>query len=160
MGTRLPQRDTGEGTLGPRRAVGAALQPTLAELSVPGRHSDQVPHPPVDALAGIPVEQLRGAPLGLPELSEPQVIRHFTNLSHLNYSVDGGFYPLGSCTMKHNPRVNEWSARLPGFARLHPLAPDALAQGTLQLLWELQGMLSEIGGMAGDDAPAGRRRPR
>jgi glycine dehydrogenase subunit 2 len=143
----LSVRDTGEGTLGPRRAVGASLQPTLAELSVPGRHSDQVPHPPADALAGIPADQLRGSALGLPELSEPQVIRHFTNLSHLNYSVDGGFYPLGSCTMKHNPRVNEWAARLPGFATLHPLAPDALAQGSLQLLWELQGMLSEIGGM-------------
>ena len=148
MDVGLPMRDTGEGTLGPRRAVGASLQPTLAELSVPGRHSDQVPHPPADALAGIPADQLRATPLGLPELSEPQVIRHFTNLSHLNYSVDGGFYPLGSCTMKHNPRVNEWSARLPGFATLHPLAPDALAQGTLQLLWELQGMLAEIGGMA------------
>jgi len=143
----LSERDTPEGSLGPRRAVGASLQPTLAELSVPGRHSDQVPHPPADALAGIPADQLRGSALGLPEVSEPQVIRHFTNLSHLNYSVDGGFYPLGSCTMKHNPRVNEWSARLPGFANLHPLAPDALAQGSLQLLWELQGMLSEIAGM-------------
>ncbi len=148
MDIGLSVRDTGEGILGPRRAVGASLQPTLAELSVPGRHSDQVPHPPADALSGIPADQLRGTTLGLPELSEPQVIRHFTNLSHLNYSVDGGFYPLGSCTMKHNPRVNEWSARLPGFATLHPLAPDALAQGSLQLLWELQGMLSEIGGMA------------
>ena len=147
MDAGLSMRDTGEGTLGPRRAVGASLQPTLAELSVPGRHSDQVPHPPADALSGVPADQLRGSPLGLPELSEPQVIRHFTNLSHLNYSVDGGFYPLGSCTMKHNPRVNEWSARLPGFATLHPLAPDALAQGSLQLLWELQEMLSEIGGM-------------
>ena len=113
-----------------------------------GAHSDQVPHPPADALAGIPTDQLRATALGLPELYEPQVIRHFTNLSHLNYSVDGGFYPLGSCTMKHNPKVNEWAARLPGFAELHPLAPDSLAQGTLQLLWELQGMLSEIGGMA------------
>ena len=96
---------------------------------------------------GIPADQLRATPLGLPELNEPQVIRHFVNLSHLNYSVDGGFYPLGSCTMKYNPKVNEWAARLPGFATLHPLAPDALAQGTLQLLWELQGMLSEISGM-------------
>ncbi len=147
MDVGLSARETGEGSLGPRRAVGASLQPTLAELSVPGRHSDQVPHPPSDALAGIPADQLRRAPLGLPELSEPQVIRHFTNLSQLNFSVDGGFYPLGSCTMKHNPRVNEWSARLPGFTRLHPMAPDSLAQGTLELLWELQGMLAEIGGM-------------
>ena len=61
--------------------------------------------------------------------------RHFVNLSRLNYSVDSGFYPLGSCTMKYNPKINEWAARLPGFAALHPLAPDDLAQGTLQLLW-------------------------
>ncbi|MFN8521283.1 MAG: aminomethyl-transferring glycine dehydrogenase subunit GcvPB [Chloroflexota bacterium] len=119
----------------------------MAELSVPGRRTDQVPHAPADALEGIPTDQLRAAPAGLPELSEPQVMRHFTNLSHLNHSVDGGFYPLGSCTMKHNPRINEAAARLPGFARLHPLAPDALAQGTLQLMWELQAMLAEIGGM-------------
>jgi len=127
--------------------VGAELQPTLAELSASGRRTDQVPHAPADALEGIPAGHLRASPPGLPELSEPQVIRHFTNLSHLNHSVDGGFYPLGSCTMKHNPRVNEVAARLPGFARLHPLVPDAVAQGTLQLMWELQAMLAEIGGM-------------
>ena len=75
------------------------------------------------------------------------MIRHFVNLSQLNYSVDTGFYPLGSCTMKYNPKLNEWAARLPGFANLHPLAPDATAQGTLQLLWELEGMLAEISGM-------------
>jgi glycine dehydrogenase subunit 2 len=147
MDIGLGQRDRDGGTLGPRRSVGAELQPTMAELSVPGRHTDQVPHAPADALTGIPADQLRAAPAGLPELSEPQVIRHFTNLSHLTHSVDGGFYPLGSCTMKHNPRLNEAAARLPGFARLHPLAPDAAAQGTLQLMWELQAMLAEIGGM-------------
>ncbi|MBX3031321.1 MAG: aminomethyl-transferring glycine dehydrogenase subunit GcvPB [Chloroflexi bacterium] len=144
----LIDRVTDDGSLGPRRAVGASLQPTLAELSVPGRRTDQVPHPPADALAGIPDDLLRSSAPALPELSEPQVMRHFTNLSHLNHSIDGGFYPLGSCTMKHNPRVNETAARLPGFARLHPLAPDTLAQGTLELLWELQGMLSEVAGMA------------
>ena len=69
-------------------------------------------------------------PPRLPEVDEPTVIHHFVRLSHLNYSVDSGFYPLGSCTMKYNPKVNEWAARLPGFADLHPLAPDALAQGT------------------------------
>ena len=144
----LPDRSAGEeGRLGPRSAVGPTLQPTLAELSVPGRHTDQVPHPPADALSGIPATLLRAAPLALPELNEPGVVRHFTDLSRLNYSVDGGFYPLGSCTMKHNPKINEWAARLPGFTRLHPLAPDALAQGSLQLLFELQGMLTEISGM-------------
>jgi glycine dehydrogenase subunit 2 len=74
------------------------------------------------------------------------VIYHFTRLSHLNYSVDGGFYPLGSCTMKYNPRINEWAARLPGFADLHPLAPDELGQGSLELLWRLQEQLGVIGG--------------
>jgi len=144
----LPDRTAGdEGRLGPRSAVGPSLQPTLAELSVPGRHTDQVPHPPADALAGIPAVHLRATPPALPELNEPGVVRHFTALSRLNYSVDGGFYPLGSCTMKHNPRINEWAARLPGFARLHPLAPDTLAQGSLQMLHELQGMLAEISGM-------------
>ena len=133
--------------LGPRIAVGPALQPTLAELSRPGRGSTKVPHPPADALDRIPAAARRTKPLGLPELNEPEVIRHFVNLSHLNFSVDTGFYPLGSCTMKFNPKINEWAARLPGFAALHPLAPDAIAQGTLELLWELEQWLTEISGM-------------
>ncbi len=133
--------------LGPRTAVGPDLQPTLAELSRPGRGGGKIPHPPADALAGVPAGQRRVGPLALPELNEPEVVRHFVNLSHLNYSVDGGLYPLGSCTMKYNPKLNEWAARLAGFAQLHPLAPDALAQGSLQLLWELEGMLAEISGM-------------
>ena len=80
-------------------------------------------------------------------MNEPDVVRHYVNLSQLNYAVDTGFYPLGSCTMKFNPKLNEWAARLPGFANLHPLAPDEVAQGTLQLLWELEGALAEISGM-------------
>ena len=127
--------------------VRPVLEPTLFERSRPGRGDGKVPHPPRDALAGVPAEQRRTAPPALPELSEPEVIRHFVRLSHLNYSVDAGFYPLGSCTMKYNPKLNEWAARLPGFAALHPLAPEALAQGTLQLLWELERLLAEIGGM-------------
>jgi glycine dehydrogenase subunit 2 len=145
--TGPPERETGAGRLGPRLAVGPALQPTLAELSRPGRRALCVPHPPADAAVAIPAEHRRSAPLALPELNEPAVIRHFVNLSHLNYSVDGGLYPLGSCTMKYNPKINEQAARLPGFAQLHPLAPDAVAQGTLELMWELQGMLAEISGM-------------
>ncbi|MGZ3632189.1 MAG: aminomethyl-transferring glycine dehydrogenase subunit GcvPB [Candidatus Limnocylindrales bacterium] len=133
--------------LGPRTALGPDLQPTLDELSRPGRGGGKIPHPQGDPLAGIPTAALRAGPLGLPELNEPAVVRHFVNLSHLNYSVDGGFYPLGSCTMKFNPKLNEWAARLPGFAQLHPLAPDALAQGSLQLLWELEELLAEISGM-------------
>ncbi|CAN5774130.1 aminomethyl-transferring glycine dehydrogenase subunit GcvPB [soil metagenome] len=137
---------SGRPDLGPRSAVGPSLQPTLDELSVPGRGSHKVPHPPTGALDGVPAEHRRRSPLALPELSEPDVVRHYTQLSRLNYSIDGGFYPLGSCTMKHNPKVNEWAARQPGFAALHPLAPDELAQGSLRLMWELQRMLGEIGG--------------
>jgi glycine dehydrogenase subunit 2 len=144
---RLPDRQTPDGPIGPRRAVGAMLQPTLADLSRSGRGGGKIPHPPADALDGIPPSQRRTEPLALPELNEPEVVRHFVNLSHLNYSVDGGFYPLGSCTMKYNPKINEWAARLPGFANAHPLAPDELVQGTLQLLYELQEMLAEISGM-------------
>ena len=127
--------------------VGKRLQPTLAELSHPGRVSTKIPHPPKDALARIPASHLRAVPPALPELVEPEVTRHYVNLSELNYSVDSGFYPLGSCTMKYNPKVNEWAARQTGFAELHPFAPDELAQGTLQLLWELEQALAEIGGM-------------
>jgi glycine dehydrogenase subunit 2 len=129
-----------------RSAVGPDLQPTLDELSAPGRSSFKVPHAPADALDGIPAEHRRGQPAALPEIDEPTVVHHFVRLSHLNYSVDSGIYPLGSCTMKYNPKINEWAARLPGFAALHPLAPDALAQGSLQLLWTLQRQLGEIGG--------------
>ena len=87
---------------------------------------------------GSPPRPAAAAPAALPELNEPEVVRHYVNLSQLNYAVDTGFYPLGSCTMKCNPKLNEWAARLPGFAGLHPLAPDEVAQGTLQLLWELE----------------------
>ncbi len=132
--------------LGRRSAVGPDLQPTLDEISVPGRSSFKVPHVIADALEGVPTAQRRARPAALPEVDEPTVIYHFTRLSRLNYSVDGGFYPLGSCTMKYNPKVNEWAARLPGFAELHPLAPDALAQGSLELLYRLQEQLGEIGG--------------
>jgi glycine dehydrogenase subunit 2 len=133
--------------LGPHLAVGPSLQPTLDELSRPGRGSTKVPHPPAGALDRIPAGHRRSRPLGLPELNEPEVIRHFVNLSQLNFAVDTGFYPLGSCTMKYNPKINEWAARLSGFAALHPLAPDALAQGTLELMFELERWLVEISGM-------------
>ncbi len=151
-GTRLEiETSEGPGTetlgIGQRRVVGAGLQPTLNELSRAGRATTKVPHPPADALDRLPAQHRRANPVGLPELNEPEVIRHFVNLSQLNYSVDTGFYPLGSCTMKYNPKINEWSARLPGFAALHPLAPEAISQGTLELLWELEQWLIEISGM-------------
>src|SRR5206468_11977698 len=120
---------------------------SLFERSRAGRGGDKIPHPPKDALDRIPAAARRTKPAALPELNEPEVVRHYVNLSQLNYAIDTGFYPLGSCTMKWNPKVNEWAARLPGFASLHPMAPDAVAQGTLQLLWELEQILVEISGM-------------
>ena len=127
--------------------VGERLQATLFEKSRPGRGGDKIPHPPKDALDRIPASARRSTPPALPELNEPEVVRHFVNLSQLNYAIDTGFYPLGSCTMKFNPKLNEWAARLPGFATLHPMAPDEVAQGTLQMLWELEGILAEVSGM-------------
>jgi glycine dehydrogenase subunit 2 len=127
--------------------VGERLQPTLFEKSRPGRGGDKIPHPPKDALDRIPESARRSSAPALPELNEPEVVRHYVNLSQLNYAIDTGFYPLGSCTMKFNPKLNEWAARLPGFATLHPLAPDEVAQGTLQLLWELEAILAEVSGM-------------
>ncbi len=127
--------------------VGDRLQQTLFERSRPGRGGGKIPSPPDDALERIPATARRTAPPRLPELSEAEVVRHYVNLSQLNYAIDTGFYPLGSCTMKFNPKLNEWAARLPGFAQLHPMAPDATAQGTLQLLWELEQALMAISGM-------------
>ena len=127
--------------------VGDPLQPTIFERGRPGRGGGKIPHPPKDALDRVPAEARRAVPPALPEMNEPDVVRHYVNLSQLNYAVDTGFYPLGSCTMKFNPKLNEWAARLPGFANLHPMAPDEVAQGTLQLLWELERALAEISGM-------------
>ena len=110
---------------------------TLPALDVPAR-------PLVDL---IPADLLRDEPAPLPEVSEIEVVRHYTHLSQRNFGVDTGFYPLGSCTMKYNPKINEDMAALPGFARLHPLAHESLTQGALQLLYELEGYLAEIAGM-------------
>ena len=90
----------------------------------------------------------RGAAPRLPEVAELDLLRHFNRLSHLNHAIELGFYPLGSCTMKYNPKVNEWAARLPGLADSHPLDPDALAQGSLELEWLLAELLKEIAGFA------------
>ncbi len=128
--------------------TGPRLQATLFEKSRPGRGGGKIPHPPKDALERLPAAARRVVPPALPELNEPEVVRHYVNLSQLNFAIDTGFYPLGSCTMKFNPKLNEWAARLPGFANLHPLAPDETAQGTLQVLWELEEILAEISGMA------------
>ncbi|HNS95725.1 MAG TPA: aminomethyl-transferring glycine dehydrogenase subunit GcvPB [Polyangiaceae bacterium] len=102
--------------------------------------------PEVD-LGGEYGELVRKVPAGLPEVSEPEVFRHFVRLSQHNFSVDTQFYPLGSCTMKHNPKVNEWAARLVGFSGLHPATPADFAQGALSLIWHLERALAEICGM-------------
>ena len=86
-------------------------------------------------------------PVGLPGPSEPEVIRHYVRLSRMNYAIDAGLYPLGSCTMKHNPRLNEKMARLPGFGDLHPLAPRAVTQGALELISQLMTWLTTLTGM-------------
>ena len=95
-----------------------------------------------------PSSALRAKAPGLPEVSEVDVVRHFVNLSQLNHSVDNGFYPLGSCTMKYNPKVNEDAARLPGFARIHPDQPADTVQGALEIMYKLERYLCEIAGMS------------
>ena len=119
----------------------------LCDLSVPGRQAIRFPEPDVP-FAELP-EGLTRQDLPLPELSEVDVVRHFTRLSALNYCIDVGMYPLGSCTMKYNPKINEETARLPGFAFTHPLQPVETVQGNLILMYEVQEWLKEIAGYAG-----------
>jgi glycine dehydrogenase subunit 2 len=121
-------------------------EPTIYELSSPGRTGVTFPDPDVSSVK-LPENLLR-KDLPLPELAEVDVVRHFVNLSKYNYSVDGGFYPLGSCTMKYNPKINEDTARLPGFAFTHPLQPIETVQGNLALMYTLQEWLKEISGFA------------
>jgi len=120
------------------------------ELSSPGRVGFSLPESDVPAgplTELVPEKYLRGAAAALPEVSEFDVVRHYSRLSRMNYGVDTHFYPLGSCTMKYNPKLNEDMARLAGFARLHPLVRDEDAQGALQLMYDLAAMLAEIAGM-------------
>jgi len=127
------------------------LEPLIFQISSPGREgcslpASDVPEAPLADL--LPADIIREKDAELPEVSEVDVIRHFTRLSMLNHGVDTGFYPLGSCTMKYNPKVNEDAARMTGFARIHPYQPEELTQGALQLLYDMDQYLSEIGGMA------------
>jgi glycine dehydrogenase subunit 2 len=123
------------------------VEPLIYDLSVAGRPG--VPLPASDVPPAALPKGLVRRDLPLPELSEIDVVRHFVRLSQLNHSVDTGFYPLGSCTMKYNPKVNEDAARLPGFAFAHPLQDPETAQGNLALMYSLQEWLKEIGGFAG-----------
>lgn len=123
------------------------VEPLIFEISRPGRCAVPLPDldvPPADLPEGLVREDL-----ALPEVSEQDLIRHYTRLSQLNYGVDVGFYPLGSCTMKYNPKINEETARLPGFAHLHPYQDEETVQGALFLMYSLQEFLKEIGGFAG-----------
>ena len=121
---------------------------TLMERSVRGRIGANLPELDVPAQP-LPEEPMLRQDLRLPELTEPELVRYFTLLSHLNFSIDTNFYPLGSCTMKYNPKLNDEMAFLPGFAALHPLQPELTAQGSLKLLYMLQRYLAEITGMQG-----------
>ena len=117
----------------------------LFEQDSPGHCGVDLPEPAAfrSRLGGLE----RKGPIGLPGLSEPQIVRHFTRLSQKNYAIDSGLYPLGSCTMKHNPRLNEKMARLPGFADLHPLQPEASVQGALELIDTVAHWLKTLTGM-------------
>src|SRR5690242_14630282 len=124
--------------------------PLLFESSRPGRFASLLPDPDVpDRPLGelIPPEHLADTPPPLPELGELDVVRHYTNLSTSNMSIDSNFYPLGSCTMKYNPKRNERLAALPGLATLHPYQDEGTIQGMLHLLHEMQLYLAEIAGL-------------
>jgi glycine dehydrogenase subunit 2 len=119
----------------------------LFESGSPGRSAFQWPDENEKSRRNIPEPLLRDDIAGFPELGELEVLRHFTRLSQRNFAIESQFYPLGSCTMKYNPKVNEVAARLPGFAQIHPLAPVDVLQGAMQLLHDLEQMLLEISGM-------------
>ncbi len=122
------------------------VEPTIFDLSSPGRKGVAFPEPDVPKTE-LPGSLLRKN-LPLPELAEVDVVRHYMHLSKFNYSVDGGYYPLGSCTMKYNPKINEDTCRLPGFLFTHPLQPIETVQGNLALMYQLQEWLKEISGFA------------
>ena len=118
----------------------------IYEKSRAGRRAGRIPDPGVQP-ADVPADLARSTPPRLPELAEPELVRHYTELSTRTFGIDTGFYPLGSCTMKYNPRINERAVGLPGFADLHPYQEDEGAQGALELMWRLQEMLAEVVGL-------------
>ncbi len=123
---------------------------TIFQKGAPGRRAFICPEldvPAVDSEQLLPERFRRVRPPRLPEVSEPEIVRHYVGISKRNFDLDSGFYPLGSCTMKHNPRLHERAAALPGHSRLHPLQDPERAQGALELMWNLQGALAEISGL-------------
>ncbi len=125
------------------------LEKLIYEMSVPGRRGVKLPKVDVPEAELPDDEFLRKEDAPLPEVSEPEAIRHFTRLSTLNHHIDKAFYPLGSCTMKYNPKINEKVAAMPEFAGIHPFVPYSSAQGSLQLLWDLSDILKTITGFEG-----------
>jgi glycine dehydrogenase subunit 2 len=134
-------------------AGAAEGEPLVFERSAPGRRASSFPDgaglPEVDLDQALPAGARRTGPVRLPEVSERDLVRHYTRLAHRNFAIDLGFYPLGSCTMKYNPKVAEAAASLPGFARLHPAQPDEQVQGALEVLARLEHALCELTGLAG-----------
>jgi glycine dehydrogenase subunit 2 len=124
-------------------------EPLIFELGSPGRAGASLPEPGVPDAdpAKLFGDAYRSEGSLLPEVSEPEAFRHYVKLSAQNFAIDKGLYPLGSCTMKYNPKINEWAARLPGFAQLHPYAPERGMQGALELMYRLERGLAEICGM-------------
>jgi len=138
---------------GPAATPPLQAQPvvTIFQRGAPGRRAFSCPPldvPPVELESVLPAHLRREQPPRLPEVSEPEIVRHYVGLSKRNFDLDSGFYPLGSCTMKHNPRLHERAAALPGHARLHPLQDPERSQGALELMWNLQSALAEIAGLA------------
>jgi glycine dehydrogenase subunit 2 len=123
-------------------------EPLVFECSGKGKIGYSLPPLDVPAVVAIPPSLLREEIAGETEITEVEVARHFTRLSRLNFSIDQNLYPLGSCTMKHNPRTNEEMARLPGFAAAHPFAPESVSQGALELMWQLEQVLIELTGLS------------
>ncbi|MFZ1685020.1 MAG: aminomethyl-transferring glycine dehydrogenase subunit GcvPB, partial [Candidatus Zixiibacteriota bacterium] len=124
----------------------------IYEKSVPGRVGYTLPEtskPEAEILKNIPAKFRRTEDARLPEVAEPEVMRHFVGLSVKNHHIDKGFYPLGSCTMKYNPKLNDKAASFADFQEHHPLAPCSSAPGILTLMWELQQFLSEVSGFPG-----------
>ncbi len=143
----MSEAEAGPGAPAPPRP-GAIL--TIYERSRAGRRAFVapdvgVPEVPVEEL--LPASARRAEPPALPEVAEPEIVRHYVNLSRKNFHLDEGFYPLGSCTMKHNPKVNERVAAYPGHARLHPAQEPEYAQGALELMWNLGRQLGEVAGL-------------
>ncbi|MFW6198414.1 MAG: aminomethyl-transferring glycine dehydrogenase subunit GcvPB [Acidobacteriota bacterium] len=134
----------------PRQQGQLKIEPLIFERSREGRVGYSLPEldvPRVDPAEAWGPDQVRDDLAGFPEVSEVDVVRHFTRISQHNYGIETGLHPLGSCTMKYNPKLHERLARLPGFSDAHPYMPDSVTQGSLELMWRLEGALSEITGL-------------